>query len=391
MYCMGYQKGKWAMLTGIVWGVAAVLLVAGMGCVDPDPDPGPGPGEEPYLTGEVDILWIVDSSNSMAQDQADLAAGLPGFLDGLAVNAPDLDYRMAVTTTQTLPCSIDPAAFDDCLDSMGNTGRLRGLSNADQDTNGSPTLVSPTSPDLVPDMQALVDVGIEGSTREMGIWTTALTACASLPLSYPTDFIDWDEDSPVECDGTNWDLSDPWAEFCRCLPPEAVDYNEDSNGNRFLRNGADLAVIIVSDEGDYTPVMGDAAWPWDIAGCSIGDPWPPSIQQSCANNPEVICADHCKLDKFLDFFDTLGRDVVISVIGPDAELVEDANGNFVLQVACNDQNVGADMISFYLWAARLTGGVYAPLNVHDEGGCSESGMDDALDQLSSLFYELAEE
>ncbi len=382
MNCWNVAKDRWIKRWGAAI-TAAVFLTAIGGCKDTDPDPNPE--ESPYLTGEVDVLWIVDNSNSMSQDQAHLAAGLPTFLDDLAANAPDLDYRMGLTTTQALPCAEDEAAFEECKDSLGNTGRLRGLTNAGNDTDEAPTILSPTSPDLMAGMQALIDVGISGSTREVGLWTTALAACASLPLPYPTDFVDWDEDSPLECGGASWDLSDPLAEFCHCLPPEVVDYNTDSGGDRFLRDDADLAVIIVSDEGDYTPMMGIWDTGWDLSGCTIGDPWPISIQQSCASQPDLICADFCKLDRFLDFFDELDRRVVISVIGPDAELVEDDDGNFMVQVACNPQNVGIEMMAFYLWAAKLTGGVYAPATIYDEDGCNEPGIPQALDSISDLF------
>ena len=349
----------------LVLACMATLLLGSTGCNEQPPYGDDDDG----AVSAVDVVWIVDSSNSMHGKQQALKAAFSAMLDALDASGVDVDYQMGVTTTQSRPCQFDPTAFADCQDSHGTAGRLRGLDNAGGDTSHPPTCLRPGDPGLDTDFQTLVDVGIYGATEEYGLWVMAEAICASLELPHDSDFADWGQDTAYECDGSEWDPSHEWAEFCRCQPGEHHDYNVDDTGTRFLRDDAALMVVIVSDEGDFTPLMGATEWPWDVSDCAIGEPWPQGIQQQCAGNPEALCLNYCKLDRFLRFFGTLDRPVVISVIGPGAQLVSDGD-TYWTEVDCNDQNSSLAMIEFYLWAAELTGGVYAKI-VEWDGECSE--------------------
>ena len=359
-----------------------VMLVVSLSCQDE---------QQPVATtpGALDILWIVDSSNSMAGNQADLAASFATFAGTLADRDPTLDYRVGVTTTQALPCDQDPHAFDGCEDSLGNTGRLRGLANVAADTSHSPSLPHAQDANLIADFQALVDVGVDGSTVEYGLWSAALAVCASVDLPFDSDFSDWDSDTPWECSGTNWDTSHPWAEFCRCLPQELHDYNVDGSGDRFLRDGATLLVVVVSDEGDATPDLGEGSWPWDLSNCSLGDPWPTSVQDRCASDPATLCPNYCKIDRFVEFFDSLERDVVVATIAPCAELAHDGFGYYV-DFCCPDQNPTDPAMEFYLWAPELTEGTYSPIDIYEDGlPCAEDAVAPAMAGLAQLVIDMA--
>lgn len=50
---------------------------------------------------KVDILWVVDSSGSMAPKQARLAANFSGFINQLVAANPPIDFHIAVTSTDT--------------------------------------------------------------------------------------------------------------------------------------------------------------------------------------------------------------------------------------------------------------------------------------------------
>lgn len=50
---------------------------------------------------KVDILWVVDSSGSMAPKQARLAANFDGFINQLVNAKPPIDFHIAVTTTDS--------------------------------------------------------------------------------------------------------------------------------------------------------------------------------------------------------------------------------------------------------------------------------------------------
>ena len=322
----------------------------------------------------VDVLWIVDSSNSMATAQAQLAEGFVDFAEVIEVAGSGLDYQMGVTTTQALPCAHDSAP-EECVDSVGTAGRLRGLDNVGAQTQHPPTLLSGTDDTLVADFQALVDVGVHGSYVEVGLWIVAAVACATLELPYDTDFMGWETDTPWDCWGTNWDPGHEWADFCRCLPAPFRDYNVDALGERFLREDSALMVVIVSDEGDSTADLGSYEWPWETHECVIGDPWPADIQQTCGDNPDVSCLNLCKIDKFLAFFETLERRVVVSAIGPGASLEQDGQGHYTIHTPCNEQNSSTAELEFYLWSVALTGGRYEPLHVYDANSQQCVGAD----------------
>lgn len=338
----------------------------------------------------VDILWIVDSSNSMAGNQADLATAIPSFVDTLDSSA--VDYQLGVTTTQANPCDQDPDAFAGCLDAVGTAGRLRGLANSGPDTSHPPTILRPADPSVVSDLQALVDVGVDGSSVEYGLWTAALAICASLDLPYDSDFVDWDTDTAYECSGTNWDRSHDWADLCRCLPPDLRDYNADSAATRFLRDDAALMIVVVSDEGDATPMLGAGSWPWDLSGCALEEPWPQSVQDRCAADPAGLCANYCKLDRFLAFFESLQRDVVVATVSVCADLdLDDEWGQYLTTFCCSDHNPAIEDMEFYLLSPELTGGIYHPIDLVEDGvPCAEDSVGPALVDLAQLVIQVAE-
>jgi hypothetical protein len=98
---------------------------------------------EQVPTDQVDILWVVDDSVSMADEQAGVAAGFDSFVDSIA--GSDLDYRLGVVTTD--------------MESSERRGRMVG----------DPPFLTADDPDAVSQFQARVVVGTEGSDREAGI------------------------------------------------------------------------------------------------------------------------------------------------------------------------------------------------------------------------------
>ena len=303
---------------------------------------------------------------------------------------------MGVTTTQSRSCANDPTAFENCTDSVGNTGRLRGLGNSGDDTSHPPTFLKPDTESLVPDFQALVDVGVYGATEEYGMWVVAEAICASLDMPFDSDFDEGAGDLIYDChpegEGTeNWNDTATLYEFCSCYPGNLYDYNIDEADVRFMRDNSTLVVIIVSDEGDYTTNMGAAEWPWSIEECEIGTPWPLEIQDACSGNPQVLCENFCKLDVFLEFFAAMDRRVVFAIIGPGAELKVDQQGNITTEAPCNAQNSSVQMMEFYLWAAELTGGLYAPIDVLVDGSeheCTDADFNQTLSDLGQLVMNL---
>jgi hypothetical protein len=95
---------RWSVVR--VMGVMALLM--GAACVEPPIEPATYEGfiEGTYLLGsscdpakQVDILFVIDNSSSMAEEQAALAASFESFINVLERPERTADYRIGVTTT----------------------------------------------------------------------------------------------------------------------------------------------------------------------------------------------------------------------------------------------------------------------------------------------------
>lgn len=143
-----------------------------------------------FTTGDaqvVDLLLVVDDSCSMQEEQQSLAQTA-----SILINAADgfgADYRIAVTTTDPGDNPGAPAA-----------GTLRG----------NPRVIEPQSPTRIADLAAAINVGINGSPDEQGLFAAAQAV-----------------NDPVLLSGPN---------------------------AGFLRPNAELVVLILSDEPDFSPL-----------------------------------------------------------------------------------------------------------------------------------------
>ena len=193
-------------------------------------------------TDEVDILWVVDNSPSMADEQAEVADKFEDFIVNLEETG--LDFHVGVVTTDT--------------DSTDQNGKLQGLEE------GVPTIVSPSVDDYVGSFQDLVQVGVDGSDKERGI-DAALKA-----------------------------LSEPLIS----------GYNEG-----FLREGATLSVIFVSDENDCTD-----------RGALAGN----DDASACYDNVDSLVSMKTLVDEFRELKDDGSRILASAIVGPD--IVENCDG-----------------------------------------------------------------
>jgi len=95
-------------------------------------------------TDQVDILWVVDNSNSMQLEQSLLAAGFDSFASEL--DNTNTDFHLGVITTD----------FDY---QDPDRGRLRG----------SPPFITRDDPNYVEEFKARAQVGLNGSGKEKGL------------------------------------------------------------------------------------------------------------------------------------------------------------------------------------------------------------------------------
>jgi len=201
------------------WWTLAVALGALAGCTCEAPTDAPNskvptscqtqaPLVRPVIT---DILFVVDDSNSMAEEQAGVAAELPAFVEELSKGGGvTQDFQVGVTTTSVYEASEFSGNLT--VRTYPEGGWLRTIPLLDGGPSSQRYLPS-TDPELVPRFSQLVaSLGIDGSGQE-------------------TPF----EAARIALTGRD---------FNRLLP-------DGGNPNvGFLRDGARLLVVVVSDEDD---------------------------------------------------------------------------------------------------------------------------------------------
>jgi len=110
----------------------------------------------PTLDGKVDVLFIVDNSGSMGDDQQILADNFATFIAGASTSGTD--FQIGVTSTDVL----DPGAL---------RGRL----------NGSPAILTGQTPGLVNAFETRASLGTNGTGLELGL--EAMRLALSEPLA----------------------------------------------------------------------------------------------------------------------------------------------------------------------------------------------------------------
>lgn len=113
-------------------------------------------GQQVTYSKEVDVLWVVDTSSSMAKHQNLLAEQVPVFVEGL--NATGLDYHIGVTTMD-----------------MSSSGARGGLIAQ----NGTPKFLTKDTPNLIGLLAGRLRAGENGSPVERGREATMAALHAS--------------------------------------------------------------------------------------------------------------------------------------------------------------------------------------------------------------------
>ena len=130
---------------------------------------GSGSGDmgTPRQCDKMDIVFVVDNSGSMQEEQANLASNFPMFaslLQTYQVNGQPLDFRIAVTTTGR--------TIDYMLDLGGGFGTFPqhedGENGAFQNNcNSTKRWLEPTDPNMAQTLACRANVGTSGPSIEM--------------------------------------------------------------------------------------------------------------------------------------------------------------------------------------------------------------------------------
>ena len=279
-----------------------------------------------------DILFVIDNSVSMAEEQAKVVAQLRAFVDSLVSGTVKNDFQIGVTNT-----SVSLNALDGCPPVQtaqltlypAQSGRLQLGTDLTGNTLPASTrkLLSYQDPDLLDQFALLIGQGVTGSGQEMPF--EAMRRALSPPLI----------DTPLDA-----------------VPP----------GNRgLLRPGARLLVVVVSDEDDCSDASGTAVAlqaPSCGVACTTDNECtaegaycliePPTTGRTCAQNACETSAGRAAITpvssyvQFLkDMDDGTGtgrkREVYLAVIGPVNDVgqpmrcrsaTDEANGSGVRDV-----------------------------------------------------------
>lgn len=242
-----------------------------------------------------DILFVVDDSGSMRAEQTLLASGFKQFIDQLASLPVKGSFQIGITTTSVDFPYTDAAGVYHLQTTYGGDP-TRPYPQGSLVGPAASRILSASSATLVQDFQANVNVGIDGSGKEQGLRAALLAV---------TDRV---------ADGAN---------------------------AGFLRPGARLAIILVSDEDD----------------CS--DPaTPPAIIYSGTTDRCHTDADQALLPPVASYLDAFRqplagekRDLIV------AELVGvDASGQPVKTLACNPAGYGGYRYTAFAQGVKTGGG-----------------------------------
>lgn len=321
-----------AMTTGPKLDLAGATSTTGpVGC---DADGG-------NCSGYLDLLFIIDNSGSMGEEQLNLARNMPLLvqqLEGLTDdegNEIQLDVHIMVTTTDSGNPLCDPFYHDGREPEMGRPiasacterlNRFTGLGPMPVEMESACTEVCPEAVapdgqyiqfnaggDNVPDVPP---VDINGDGTDDSALAQAL-ACVG----------------PQGIDGCGYEK--PLDSMMRALEPGA-----NWNGNAgFLRGGGLLGVVIITDEEDCSisddAVMTDPAYQnehpdtmekvpssavcWN-AGVSCGQPNANGVYEDCVSSGDGSVA----VQEYIDLLKGLGRPVVMLGILGVPEVTEHA-------------------------------------------------------------------
>lgn len=192
--------------------LAAVAIVSGCECGTERTRRARPPGVlvDTYpqeAAGKIDVLWVIDNSESMKPRQENLARNVRSFIDVFVRS--EVDFRIAVTTTDIFT---DPGAL-----------------------NGSPKIITPSTPDVPGRFAANAQVGIQGSAYESGLEAARL-ALERQRTEQKVKFEAYDV-CAMNCDKED----DPAT--CRKSCAE-------NSGINFLRPDAFLYLVFLTDEED---------------------------------------------------------------------------------------------------------------------------------------------
>lgn len=273
-----------------------MLAIVLVGCAEHEPDavglpdthetPVDPVGDPP--TPAVDILFVVDNSGSMGEEQALLARAFPALIGPLA--EAEVDLRVGITTTD----NGNPV----CGDTSPEAGRLQATSCRDRLSefvfDGEPrrdvTAVACTDVCDLDDaaLQILPTATAFDSTPRPRPWLESIGGVTNLPAGVDlVDAIGCFAPQGIAGCGFEAPLESMLKALLRARTPSESQYG-------FLRTEADLVVVIVTDEVDcsYAEAHASVFIPHDDPSDELGwkDPGGGRVPSAICWRAGVVCS-----------------------------------------------------------------------------------------------------
>jgi hypothetical protein len=176
---------------------------------------------------KIDFLFMIDNSLSMLQEQSNLTASFPGFMQVVGESVQASDHHVMVIDTDGWDGEGTQASAEACEDTIG-AGKRSSSDGEDCGIVGARRYIEPGQPDLEGVFSCLGDVGTFGDFGEQQM-DAVLRAV-----------------SPAENASTGCNAG-------------------------FLRDDAILVVVLVTDEDDTRSAGGAEAWRQALVDAKSGD------------------------------------------------------------------------------------------------------------------------
>ncbi len=224
-----------------------------------DGDGDGGGGGEPRQCNQMDIVFVVDDSGSMQEEQTNLATNFPMFATLLSgYRTPDgdpIDFRLAVTTTGK-DLSYTVSGFPFPFNESGDDGAFRN------NCSSSSRWLSPADPNMKDTLACRADVGTGGPSFEMPLLMSKWALDKRLSDGTNAGFLRPDallaivmltDEDDASTEQNNFVLAPGQEPPTDYHPADHVAFLDQLKGHR-----SRWAAAAIAGDGDCTSAFGDA-------------------------------------------------------------------------------------------------------------------------------------
>lgn len=244
-----HRLGPCALACGLLWLSACNERGSGgEGDDDPPVEPPPSGLAPLYINRDVDILFVIDDSGSMAQEQNDLATALAALVEVL--ERPDVaaDYRIGITTTDDgNPWCDESTPEHGALQLSSCRGRLEEFLLGGPPVEPTPEACVDTCPEALTEITTVPSAVLGQDGLASRNWLERIAGRTNLPAELdmvqalgcvvPQGVLGCGFESPLEA-------------MWKALRRSQTDGDPDHG---FVRERAILSIVHLTDEEDCSP------------------------------------------------------------------------------------------------------------------------------------------